>query len=78
MNDMQKKVAVVTVGILAVMLLFPPFHRQSSSGSFYGNGYSFILSPPMSVATIDIATLLTQWLFVVTAGFVAYRYFDTS
>jgi len=77
MNDKQKSVAILTGAVLFLMLLFPPFHRQLSSGNYLGQGYGFILSPP-NMSTIDVLSLMVQWLFVVSIGFIAFWLFKSK
>jgi hypothetical protein len=46
MNIRQKSVLILVALVLALMLLFPPFHFKGGFGATRNLGYSFILSPP--------------------------------
>lgn len=68
MNTRQRAVLLAAAGICVVMLLFPPFRIVTKDVLPYSNaGYSFILAPPNEYATVDVATLLTQWVGVAVA-----------
>lgn len=52
-----------SVGIVVIMILFPPFHRVLGGGREFSLGYSFIFNPPRG-GSIDASTLLMQVLFL--------------
>ena len=70
MNKRQRVVLFVTVLLLGVMLLFPPFHSIQGGVKQYA-GYSFILSPPRAGlfrSTVDAGVLVGQCVVVVMMG----------
>jgi len=71
MNKVQKNVLVVVAIIVFGMLLFPPFQSIWSEGRVYGRGYNFIFNPPLN-ATVDVGTLLVQWIGVLIVGGIAF------
>jgi hypothetical protein len=77
MNKTQSRILIITAAIIAVMLLFPPYHAVLPNGLVRMAGYGFIFSLPSWVssnfvievpATIDAGTLLTQILGVAIVG----------
>ena len=63
----SRAVAVVVLG----MLLYPPFLQKHSSGGVFGMGYDWLFSLPY-LATVDVATLLTQWVGVLIVGGITF------
>ena len=75
-RDKKRIILFVTAAILALILLFPPFHTVYK-GIDINSGYNFILNPPIPPITdfeikissnINIALLFVQYLFTVTIG----------
>ncbi len=75
-KDQKRIILFVTAAILALILLFPPFHTVYK-GIDINSGYNFILNPPIPPITdleikissnINIALLFIQYLFTVTIG----------
>ncbi len=75
-KDQKRIILFVTAAILALILLFPPFHTVYK-GIDINSGYNFILNPPIPPITdleikissnINIALLFVQYLFTVTIG----------
>ena len=75
-RDEKRIILFVTAAILALILLFPPFHTVYK-GIDINSGYNFILNPPIPPITdleikissnINIALLFVQYLFTVTIG----------
>ncbi|MDL1986778.1 MAG: hypothetical protein LWX08_03805 [Deltaproteobacteria bacterium] len=75
-KDEKRIILFVTAAILALILLFPPFHTVYK-GIDINSGYNFILNPPIPPITdleikissnINIALLFVQYLFTVTIG----------
>jgi len=75
-RDEKRIILFVTAAILALILLFPPFHTVYK-GIDINSGYNFILNPPIPPITdleikissnINIALLFIQYLFTVTIG----------
>ena len=88
MNKKQKIVLVITVILLGLMLLFPPFHLLGSAYRQEVNlGYSFIFSPPIYnhtynqnplysiYMTINIGTLSFQYLIIISIGLILFYIF---
>lgn len=71
MNEKQKIILITVAAIVLGMLLYPPFQRKGSEGRVFGAGYSWLFNPP-GYATVDVATLVTQWLGVLIVGGIAY------
>lgn len=74
MNKRQRYVLYVCATVVVLMLLFPPFHTVYPARS-YSRGYAFLLSGPgysynfgENSATVDVSTLLVQWLGVILVG----------
>lgn len=79
-ENRQKAVLFVTAGILALMLLFPPFHFVYN-GIDRREGYAFFYAPNPSYAKIDAVILLVQCLIVAVIGmicWIAFRKDETS
>lgn len=73
MNDVQKKTLLAVGAIVLGMLLYPPYRVYSTgdySSSLIKTGYTLILDLP-NRATVDVTTLLVQWLGVLIAGAIA-------
>ncbi|MCJ7615366.1 MAG: hypothetical protein MUO43_02395 [Desulfobacterales bacterium] len=75
-SDEKRIILFVTAAILALILLFPPFHTVYK-GIDINSGYNFILNPPTAPITdleikilsnINMALLFVQYLFTVTIG----------
>ena len=71
MNEKQKNALIAVAVIIASMLLYPPFHRISSSGRSVGLGYHWLFEVGRE-ATVDIATLLVQWVGVLIVGGIVF------
>lgn len=75
MNKKQRYVLYACAAVIVLMLLFPPFHTVFPRGQSFSRGYGFLLSGPAANAdfvgnsgTVDVGTLLVQWLGVILAG----------
>lgn len=71
MNDKQRKVLIVVACVVVAMLLYAPFAYRYPNGAVASAGYALIFSPPRS-ATVDISTLLVEWLGAAIAGGIAF------
>ena len=69
MNDMQRKTLIAVAVVVLGMLLYPPYQGAGYSSSL--TGYSWLFSLPYK-ATVDVATLLTQWVGVLIVGGIAF------
>ena len=69
MNKKQRSILLIVAVALFLLLLFPPFYSPSNnSGKVYGNlGYSFIFSPPESLARSDLYSQVDTRLLSVQA-----------
>jgi hypothetical protein len=78
MNKNQKKILMITISVIMLMLIFPPFqasdyHRPSV---VHNLGYSFIASPPRLPVgstkhisgTVNVGLLFMQWMGVAVVG----------
>lgn len=74
MNNMQKKL-LIAVGIIVLgMLLYPPYRVYGVgdyANSLRDTGYALIFELPFR-ATVDIGTLLVQWVGVLIVGGIAF------
>lgn len=74
MNDIQRKTLMGIGAVIFVMLIYPPYRiygRGNYSSSIYDSGYAFLLDLP-NRATVDIGTLLVQWVGVLIVGGIAF------
>ena len=72
-NGLQKKALVSVAVIVLAMLLYPPFRVQgygTNSSIILETGYAWIFSLPER-ATVDVVTLLIQWIGVLIVGGIA-------
>jgi hypothetical protein len=80
MNEVQRKLLIAVGAVVLCMLLYPPY-RVYGSGSYSSSiryvGYDWIFDLP-SRATVDIATLVIQWLGVLIVGGIAYFILKTK
>ena len=72
MNEMQRK-ALIAVGVaILAMLIFPPYRIGSVSGvHILETGYDWLFSLP-DRATVDVATLIVEWLGALIVGAIAF------
>ncbi len=73
MNTKQMKILKIAIGVILLMLIFPPFQASNffKPGLIDNLGYDFILTPPSSGivdGTVNIGLLCVQWLGVVIVG----------
>jgi uncharacterized ion transporter superfamily protein YfcC len=74
-NKKQRKILLICVFAIIVMLLFPPFHLQYRDGAVFNKGYNFLFSPPDPRATVNVSTLLIQFLAVALIGGILFLAF---
>lgn len=73
MTITRRLISQLFIGIFAITILFPPFIVQLHNHNI-GCGYGFLLSWPTSsidnriTCRVDVAFLLTQWLFIASIG----------
>ncbi len=67
MNDRQRKILIIVAALIGIMIIYPPFQMRG-----HGLGYSWIFSPPIEDATINVSQLLVQWIAVVIIGGIAF------
>jgi len=78
MNSKQKKSFIAAAGGIALMLTYPPYIVQGSGGNSNGivdTGYALIFGLP-DRATVDVFTLLVQWIGVVLLVLIGYKLFE--
>ncbi|MDD9856550.1 MAG: hypothetical protein OXU96_00630 [Gammaproteobacteria bacterium] len=73
-NQIQRNVLIAVAVIITGMLLYPPFHRIYANGITEGAGYHWLFDAP-HLTTVDIGTLLVQWLEVLIIGGIAFFIF---
>jgi hypothetical protein len=67
MNTNQKRLLWGTIGVVVLMLLFPPFQLQGVNGIVLNMGYGFIFVPPSGQGIegqVNAGLLVVQWLGV--------------
>lgn len=74
MNEMQKKVLLSMGTIVLGMLLWPPYTILDYRGHVDSTGYGWIFDLP-NRATLNISTLVIQWIGILIVGSIAYFYF---
>lgn len=67
MNQRQRMILTVSAGLIALMLIYPPFQIMGR-----GMGYSWLFSPPHEAAIINAGQLLVQWVAVILIGGISY------
>lgn len=80
MNEIQRKLLIAIGAVVLCMLLYPPYRvygSGSDSSSIYYAGYAWIFDLPFR-ATVDIATLVIQWLGVSIVGGIAFFILKTK
>ncbi|OPY82514.1 MAG: hypothetical protein A4E65_00814 [Syntrophorhabdus sp. PtaU1.Bin153] len=69
MNKKQRWILFSCAAIIALMLLFPPFYYPTGlHGPTRNMGYAFLFNAPESESTVNIGTLLVQWIGVLIVG----------
>lgn len=74
MNGRQKAILIISVLVLLLMFLFPPFHVQFPHGQEVNMGYGFLFMPPERIATVNLGQLAMQWLVVIAIAGVAWLF----
>lgn len=77
MNDIQKKLLVAIGAVVLIMLLYPPYRVYGYSGNISFTGYAWLFDLPFR-ATVDVVTLVVQWLGVSIVGGIAYFILKTK
>ena len=74
MNETQRKVLIGVGAIVLAMLIYPPYRIYgygASSNAVIESGYAFLFELP-DRATVDVTTLLVQWVGVLIVGAIAF------
>ena len=73
MNENQKKLLIGTAALIALMMVYPPYIATSGYGNHVTNtyGYALLLDLPYK-ATVNVATLLAQWLGALIVAAIAF------
>lgn len=74
MNEFQRKVLIGVGAVVFVMLLYPPYRIHGyggSSNAIIQSGYALLFDLP-NRATVDVITLLVQWIGVLIVGAIAF------
>lgn len=74
MSDTQRNVLIGVGAIVLAMLIYPPYRIYGygiHSNAVIETGYALLFGLPER-ATVDVATLLVQWVGVLIAGAIAF------
>lgn len=74
LNETQRKVLIIIGAIVLVMLIYPPYRTYGfggNSNAVVNSGYAFLFELP-DRATVDVGTLLVQWVGVLIVGAIAF------
>lgn len=80
MNETQRKLLIAVGVIVLGMLLYPPYRVYgygSYSSSIRDTGYAWLFDLPFQ-ATVDVTTLVVQWLGVLIVGGIAFVILKTK
>lgn len=69
MNEKQRRILFYAGLAIVAMLLYPPYTIRGASYVIH-SGYAFLFSLP-NRATVDVGTLLVQWLAAFIVGGIA-------
>ncbi len=80
MNATQRKILLVTAGVVAMMVIFPPYIVVSSQGTTKMAGYGFLFDLPSYLtqsmfwipSSVDVKTLLVQIFGAAVVGGLAF------
>lgn len=74
MNETQRKVLIGAGAIVLAMLIYPPYRIYGyglNSNAVEQSGYAFLFALP-DRATVDVTTLLVQWVGVLIVSAIAF------
>ncbi len=73
MSETQRKVLIGVGAVILAMLIYPPYRIYSyfRSDAVIQSGYAFLFELPYR-ASVDVTTLLAQWVGVLIVGAVAF------
>lgn len=74
MKEAQRIVLIGVAAVILAMLLYPPYRLYgygSNSNSLQDSGYAFLFDLPFR-ASVDVPTLLIQWVGILTVGAIAF------
>jgi len=74
LNETQRKVLIIIGAIVLVMLIYPPYRTYGfggNSNAVVNSGYAFLFELP-DRATVNVGTLLVQWVGVLIVGAIAF------
>ncbi len=80
MNETQRKILLATAGVVALMVIFPPYITENYKGVPIMAGYGFLFDLPSYVsqsgssipASVNVKTLLVQIFGAVVVGGLAF------
>lgn len=75
MNKLQKRILLITAGIIAAMIIFPPYAVFNYKHIVIMSGYGLIFDLPSYLnlpASVNVATLLAQIVGVLVVGVLVY------
>ena len=69
----QKKVIAITLAVIVLMLIFPPFEAPTHNGPFQNLGYKFFMASPRNgYGVINYGRVFAQLAGVLLVGGLAY------
>ena len=74
MNENQRKLLIGVAAFIFGMLIYPPYRihgRGASSNTVIESGYALLFELP-NRATVDVLTLIVQWIGICLVGAIAY------
>jgi hypothetical protein len=74
LNETQRKVLIIIGAIVLVMLIYPPYRTYGfggNSNAVVNSGYAFLFELP-DRATVNVGTLLVQWVGLLIVGAIAF------
>ncbi|MEO6202231.1 MAG: hypothetical protein ABIU05_09825 [Nitrospirales bacterium] len=71
MNEIQRKVLIGVGAVVFGMLLYPPYRILGRNNTVVQSGYALLFDLP-NRATMDVITLLVQWIGVLIVGAIAF------
>jgi|GEM_PF-1980314 len=74
MGEIQRKILIGVGAVVLAMLIYPPYRIHGygpSSNAVIQSGYAFLFDLP-NRATVDVTTLLVQWIGVLIVGAMAF------
>ncbi len=71
MSEIQRKVLMGVGAVVLTMLIYPPYRIHGRYNAVVESGYAFLFALPQG-ATVDVMTLLVQWIGALIVGAIAF------